>query len=82
MIKKIFLFSIVTLMLTTGCDSSFDGINTTRESVDASKRLETRATDSNQLNYYWYQGKKVLLKQKQQNNMFYSMQKKNLLCLR
>ena len=64
MIKKLFLFSIVTLMLTTGCDSSFDGINTTTESVDASKSLETRATDSNQLNYYWYQGKKVFLKQK------------------
>ncbi len=65
MIKNHFLFCIVTLMLTTSCDSSFDGINTTTESVDASKRLETRAIDSNQLNYYWYQGKKkVLLKQK------------------
>lgn len=45
-------------MFITGCDSNLDSIYTTEESVNVSPEPGTRSVDSNQLDYYWYQGKK------------------------
>ncbi len=51
-------------MFTTGCDSDLDSIYTTRESINVSIEPETRSVDSDQFDYYWYQGEKIFLKQK------------------
>lgn len=66
--KKIYFIScILTLMFITGCNSNLDGIYISSES-------ETRSVDSSQLDYYWYQGKKIFLKQKatKQYILFYA----------
>lgn len=57
-------FSIISLMFTTGCDSNLDSVYTTEESAKVSQKLATYSVDSNQFDYYWYQGEKIFLKQK------------------
>lgn len=51
-------------MFTTGCDSNLDSVYTTEESAKVSQKLATYSVDSNQFDYYWYQGEKIFLKQK------------------
>lgn len=62
--KNFFISCILALMFTTGCDSNLDSIYTTEESINVSSEPETRSVDSGQLDYYWYQGEKIFLKQK------------------
>lgn len=63
--KKIYFIScILTLMFITGCDTNLDSIYTTEESINVNSEPKTRSVDSGQLDYYWYQGKKIFLKQK------------------
>lgn len=63
--KKIYFIScILTLTFITGCDTNLDSIYTTEESINVNSEPEIRSVDSGQLDYYWYQGKKVFLKQK------------------
>ncbi|MDE6647417.1 MAG: S8 family serine peptidase, partial [Prevotella sp.] len=63
--KKIYFIScILTLMFITGCDTNLDSIYTTEESINVNSEPEIRSVDSGQLDYYWYQGKKIFLKQK------------------
>ena len=64
--NKNLVFSILVLMLTAimGCDSSLDGVDNTEGSTIESAKVNTRSIDLGQSDYYWYQGKKIFLKQK------------------
>lgn len=62
--KKIYLIScVLTLIFITGCNSNLNN-NTTEENISVNSEPETHSVDSAQLDYYWYQGKKIFLKQK------------------
>lgn len=59
-----FISCILTLMFTTGCDSNFDRIYTTEEINNVGLGQDTCSVISDQLDYYWYQGEKIFLRQK------------------
>lgn len=62
--KMYFISCILTLMFTTGCDSNFDSIYTTEEINNVGLGQDTCSVISDQLDYYWYQGEKIFLRQK------------------
>lgn len=57
--KTFFISCILILMLTTGCDGNY----TAEESNNVGLGQDTRSINSEQLDYYWYQGEKIFLKQ-------------------
>lgn len=62
--RIIFISCMLTLMLTTGCDNSWNNMCNMEENTSVSSQLESNSVDANQLDYYWYQGEKVYLKRK------------------
>ena len=59
-----FIFpSIIASLFITGCNSNLDSAYTSDESIKASQESTLNFVDSDLFDYYWYQGKKIYLKQ-------------------
>ena len=59
-----FIFpSIIALLFITGCNSNLDSAYTSDESIKARQESTLNFVDSDLFDYYWYQGKKIYLKQ-------------------
>ena len=59
-----FIFpSIIASLFITGCNSNLDSAYTSDESIKARQESTLNFVDSDLFDYYWYQGKKIYLKQ-------------------